>query len=79
MKPVQITELRQKLPQYLARVRRGERLLVTSRGKPVAEIAPVRASADTAQKARERLRGSVASYERALDPAFEPGEWEADR
>jgi prevent-host-death family protein len=41
MKDVKVTVLRQKLPQYLARVRRGERLRVTSRGRPIAELAPV--------------------------------------
>ena len=38
MADVKVRDLRQNLPAYLARVQRGERLRVTSRGKPVAEI-----------------------------------------
>src|SRR5205809_31558 len=39
MKHVKVTELRQKLPEYMAKVRRGERFRVTSRGRVIAEIA----------------------------------------
>jgi prevent-host-death family protein len=58
MKDVKVTELRQNLLAYLARVRKGERLRVTSRGKVIAEIAP--ALGVGIRAARERLRGSVA-------------------
>jgi prevent-host-death family protein len=37
---VGIAELRQNLSKYLRRVERGERLLVTDRNKPVAELGP---------------------------------------
>lgn len=37
---VGIAELRQNLSQYLQRVARGERLLVTDRNRPVAELGP---------------------------------------
>ncbi len=37
---VGIAELRQNLSRYLRRVERGERLLVTDRNKPVAELGP---------------------------------------
>lgn len=37
---VGIAELRQNLTRYLRRVQRGERLLVTDRNRPVAEIGP---------------------------------------
>ena len=40
MAEVNITTLRQHLPEYLARVERGERIRVTSRGRVIAEIAP---------------------------------------
>jgi len=40
MKDVKVTGLRQKLHKYPAKVRRGERLRVTSRGQVIAEIAP---------------------------------------
>ena len=79
MKDVKVSELRQRLPEYLAKVRRGERLRVTSRGKAIAEIAPPAASKDEAAAARARLRGSVLRYDRPLDPVIEPGEWEVNR
>lgn len=79
MKDVKVTTLRQKLPEYLARVRRGERVRVTSRGRIVAEIAPPAAARDDAEAARKRLRGSVKRYERPLDPVIDPREWDAGK
>ena len=38
MPGVSVTTLRQRLPEYLARVARGERLVVTLRGRVIAEI-----------------------------------------
>ena len=38
---VGIRELRQNLSKYLRRVKRGERLVVTERNRPVAALAPV--------------------------------------
>jgi prevent-host-death family protein len=40
MKAVGVAELRQNLSRYLTRVERGERLLVTDRNRPVAELGP---------------------------------------
>lgn len=40
MAGVNVTTLRQHLPEYLARVARGERLSVTLRGRVIAEISP---------------------------------------
>ena len=40
MNTVGVAQLRQNLSQYLERVRRGERLLVTDRNRPVAELGP---------------------------------------
>ncbi len=39
-----VAELRQNLSRYLRRVERGERLLVTDRNRPVAELGPPSAS-----------------------------------
>ena len=44
MTAVGIRELKNQLSQYLKRVRGGERLVVTERGKPVAIISPPHAS-----------------------------------
>jgi prevent-host-death family protein len=79
MKDVKVTELRQDLPAYLARVRRGERIRVTSRGRVVAEIVPPSQSPDAVAAARARLRGSVRRYDRPLEPVIEPGEWNMNR
>lgn len=79
MKDVKVTELRQDLPAYLARVRRGERIRVTSRGQVVAEIVPPAASPDAAAAARARLRGSVRRFDRPLEPVIEPDEWNMNR
>lgn len=76
---INVTELRQNLPGYLARVRRGERIQVTSRGKVVAELAPPAPSAEAVAAARARLRGSVRRFDRPLEPVIEPDEWDVNR
>jgi prevent-host-death family protein len=47
---VGIAELRQNLSRYLRRVERGERLLVTDRNRPVAELGPPSASGAAVDK-----------------------------
>jgi prevent-host-death family protein len=42
MKSVSVSELKARLSEYLRRVKAGERVVVTERGKPVAEIVAVR-------------------------------------
>jgi len=79
MNDVKVTELRQNLPEYLAKVRRGERVRVTSRGKVIAEISPPSASRKEAEAARVRLRGSLLQYDNPLEPALEPGEWDVNK
>ena len=44
MTTVGVAELRQNLSRYLRRVQRGERLVVTDRNRPVAELGPPSAS-----------------------------------
>ncbi len=79
MKDVKITVLRQRLPEYMARVRRGQRLQVTSRGRVIAEIVPPSAAKEDAEAARKRLKGSVLRYVRPLEPVIEPAEWDVNR
>jgi prevent-host-death family protein len=43
---VGVAELRQNLSVYLRRVSRGERLVVTDRNRPVAELGPAPSQAD---------------------------------
>ena len=79
MSDISVTELRQNLPAYLAKVKRGEKIKVTSRGRVIAEIVPPAADKDEAAAARARLRGSVLKYERPLEPVLDPAEWDMDR
>jgi len=46
MDRVGVRELRQNLSVYLRRVRRGEKLEVTERGRPVAVLQPIVAADD---------------------------------
>jgi prevent-host-death family protein len=79
MKEVKVTELRQNLPGYLAKVQRGERIKITSRGKVVAELAPPASPPDMVAAARARLRGSVRRYARPLAPVVDANEWDMNR
>lgn len=79
MKEVKVTELRQNLPTYLARVKKGERVRVTSRGKAIAEIVPPGPTKSESDAARARLRGSVLRFDRPTDPIIDPSEWEVNR
>ncbi len=79
MSAVNVTELRQNLPAYLAKVSRGSRIKVTSRGHVIAELVPPSAGKRDAAAARARLIGSVLRYERPLDPVFDATEWEMNR
>lgn len=47
-----VTELRQRLAEFLARARAGEEVVVTSRGEPIARLAPLR---DEREAARARM------------------------
>jgi len=79
MEEVKVTELRQNLPEYLAKVKRGQRVRVTSRGKVIAEISPPSVSKKEAAAARARLRGSLLRYDNPLEPVIDPGEWDVNK
>ncbi len=79
MSNVNVTELRHNLPAYLAKVQRGARLKVTSRGRVIAEIVPPVAEGEQAAAARQRLHSSVVRFDRPLDPVLATEEWEMNR
>ena len=79
MKDVNVTELRQNLPDYLAQVAKGERVRVTHRGRVIAEISPPTPIEDAAAAARARLAGSLVKMVRPTDPIFDPDEWDMNR
>lgn len=79
MREVSVTVLRQHLPEYLARVARGEHIRVTSRGRVIAEIAPPTPEATAVDAARARLRGSLIRYDAPTEPVLPADEWEMNR
>ena len=56
MSRVKVTELRQNLPAYLARVARGEEVEVTVHGRVIARIVPQQAAAEAARRRLAELR-----------------------
>ncbi len=75
MVDVNVTDLRQNLPLYLERARRGERVRVTSRGAVIAEITSPKAGEEEAELIRRRLRRTVLEYDVPDEPARAPDEW----
>jgi antitoxin (DNA-binding transcriptional repressor) of toxin-antitoxin stability system len=76
---VNVTDLRQNLPAYLERARRGERIRVTSRGEVIAEISGPKAGEEEAESIRNRLRGVVMSYESPTEQAQSREDWAANQ
>ena len=76
MKQVNVTTLRQNLPDYLAQVAAGETLSVTLRGRVIAEITPPLPLSEESSVARARLRGSLVSYAAPFEPVIAADEWD---
>ncbi len=55
MKAAKVSELKAGLSKYLARVKRGEEVVVTERGKAIAKLVPL-ASSHAAGRGWERIR-----------------------
>jgi len=55
MKAAKVSELKAGLSKYLARVKRGEQVVITERGKPVAKLVPL-TSTEAAGRGWERIR-----------------------
>jgi prevent-host-death family protein len=73
-KTVGVAELRQNLSVYLRRVSKGERLVVTDRNRPVAELGPAPSTGSDLD--RLIAEGKVSRPRRATWP--EPMEMEGD-
>lgn len=54
MKEVGVAQIKAELSQYLARVKRGEEVIVTQHGQPIAKLVPYRSTGSQA-KARAAL------------------------
>ena len=78
MSKVKVTELRQNLPAYLARVKRGDELEVMVHGRVVARIVPEQDRREAARRHLAELRKAGA---RIIGDVITPvGEtWDADR
>jgi prevent-host-death family protein len=73
---VNITELRQNLPTYLARVRKGEAVEVTVRGRVIARIVPEEDRRAAARKRLKALRKTTKLGD-VMSPSGET--WNAER
>lgn len=61
MKAAKVSELKAGLSKYLARVKRGEQVLITERGRTIAKIVPVPpAERDQEERIRELERLGIA-------------------
>jgi prevent-host-death family protein len=79
MADVNVTDLRQNLPSYLDRARRGERIRVLSRGAVIAEITGPKTTEEEAELIRKQLRGAVVLYESPKEPACPPEDWSVNQ
>ena len=52
-------------------------IVVTKRGKPVAELYPARAEEKVAESFFGSMKGTVLRYDDPFAPAIDPGEWDA--
>jgi prevent-host-death family protein len=76
MAKVKITELRQNLPTYLAKVQAGEEVEVTVRGRVIARIVPEEDRQAAAQRRLKALRGKARIKGDIMSPAGEV--WNAE-
>ncbi|MFQ5779894.1 MAG: type II toxin-antitoxin system Phd/YefM family antitoxin [Nitrospiria bacterium] len=61
MKTTAISELKASLSEYLKRVKAGNEVIVTERGKPVAKIVPITVSESMSQHLREMEKEGLIS------------------
>lgn len=77
MAKVNITELRQNLPAYIARAQKGESVEVTVRGRVIARIVPGEDKQEAARRRLKALRGKARVLGDVLAPSGET--WDAER
>ncbi len=76
MKTITAAEANRQFSSVLRTVAQGQTVLVTSRGKPVATIAP--AHLDAALAAREQARQRLIDHLRQVRPTGVPRDWTRD-
>jgi len=71
MKTAAISKLKAMLSEYLSGVKRGEEVLITERGKPIARIVPVRGGApDDARRSGLARKGVIRLGQGRPSPEF---------
>lgn len=73
---VNVTELRQHLPRYLKSVEEGETVQILSRGKPIANLDPIRDERKAARERLEAFRGTLVTGD--VVAPLEPEAWGGD-
>ncbi len=59
MKKASVSEAKAALSEYLSRVKRGEEVVITERGHPVAKIIPFRTQGPSVDERRELARQGI--------------------
>lgn len=75
MQEINVSELRNHLPEYLARAESGEEILVTRRGRVIARLSAAQDQRAAAKQQLAVLRGR-ARVDDVVSPAGEP--WETE-
>jgi prevent-host-death family protein len=63
-------ELKNRLSQYLRRVKAGETVIITERGKPVGQIMPIQS--DQINRLKKLVEAGVVEWNGQLLPSYEP-------
>ena len=76
MQQVNVTELRNHLPQYLQQVKKGLELQITSHGRSIARLVPERNAVEEAKDRLLKLKGTMILGD--ITESVETVEWSAD-
>jgi len=63
-------ELKNRLSEYLRRVKAGETIIITERGKPVGQILPI--SVDLSSRLKKLVEAGVVEWNGQPVPAYQP-------
>jgi prevent-host-death family protein len=63
-------ELKNRLSQYLRRVKAGETIIITERGEPVGQIVPIQV--DLASRLKKLAEAGVVEWDGQTLPAYQP-------
>jgi prevent-host-death family protein len=63
-------ELKNRLSEYLRRVKAGETVIITERGKPVGQIVPIQT--DLSSRLKKLAEAGVVEWDGRMVPAYQP-------